>query len=64
MILKIKIISPIVKDVLRLIKTANTSVPSMTEPPRIANPIPNPRKKPPKTEINNLSSVMEVKGIK
>ena len=50
--------SPMVIDSFRLKKMANTSVPSITLPPLIDIPIPNPKKNPPKTAINNLSSVM------
>ena len=51
-------ISPIVVPNLRLKKIASTSVPSITAPPRTANPIPAPRKKPPKMATNKLSFVM------
>ena len=42
---------------------AVTSVPSSTAPARIARPIPAPRKKPPKTDTSNLSSVIIGYGI-
>ena len=51
------IISPRVVPSFLLKKMAKTSVPSMTAPPRTDNPIPAPRKKPPKTATNKLSSV-------
>ena len=38
-----------------LINNGAISVPSRTEPPRIAKPIPAPMNKPPKTAVNNLS---------
>lgn len=41
----------------RLINIASTSVPSKTEPPLIANPIPTPRNKPPKHAISRGSFV-------
>ena len=50
-------ISPIVAPTFLLKNIANTSVPSITAPPRIAKPIPAPRKKPPKIATNKLSSV-------
>ena len=53
-----------VKPVFLLINTANISVPSITEPPLMASPIPNPKKKPPKKATSNLSSVMVGKGTK
>ena len=49
--------SPTVAGVLRLRMRANISVPSKTEFARIDKPIPAPKKKPPKTEANNLSCV-------
>lgn len=49
--------SPIVVPNFRLKYIASTSVPSMTALPRTANPIPAPRKKPPKTATSKLSSV-------
>ena len=53
-----KMISEIVKpDRLKVYK-ANTSIPSMAQPPRMPKPIPTPKKTPPKIEINNLSDVM------
>ena len=47
-----------VNAVFLLKNTARTSVPSITEPPLIDKPIPSPKKNPPKTDINNLSSVI------
>lgn len=47
-----------------MIKTAKTSVPSITDPPRIANPIPKPKKKPPNKATSNLSLEITGKGIK
>ena len=55
--LMVTIISPIVVPNFLLKKMANTSEPSMTAPPRMAKPIPAPRKNPPKTAISKLSSV-------
>ena len=55
MMLNIKTTSPIVSPVFLLKLMANTSVPSITEPPRMAKPMPAPKKKPPKTAISNLS---------
>ena len=51
------IISPIVVPSLRLKNMASTSVPSITAPPLIANPIPAPRKNPPNKATNKLSLV-------
>ena len=51
-------ISPMLVPSFLLTKMASTSVPSITEPPRMANPIPAPKKNPPKIEISNLSLVI------
>ncbi len=57
-ILKAAMKSPTVRLLFLLTVIANTSVPSITAPPRIESPIPDPRKKPPNTEIKRLSSVI------
>ena len=57
-ILKTVIKSPTVKLDFLLTEIANTSVPSITAPPLIENPIPLPKKNPPKTAIKSLSAVM------
>ena len=53
-----KIISEIVKPDRFKVYKANTSIPSMAQPPRIPKPMPKPKKTPPKIEINNLSDVI------
>ena len=57
-ILKTAIKSPIDKLIFLLIVIAKTSVPSITAPPRMVNPIPAPIKKPPKTAIKSRSLVI------
>lgn len=58
MMLTIRRISPMVKLVRLLITIDSISVPSITPPPRMHNPIPAPRKKPPNTAIRSLSFVI------
>ncbi|MNY64888.1 hypothetical protein D3C86_2020660 [compost metagenome] len=45
-----------------LINSASTSVPSITQPPLMASPIPPPKNNPPKKAINSGSWVMGLKG--
>src|SRR5215471_2663047 len=59
-----RIISLIVKLVFRHVYNASTSIPSTAHPARIVNPIPTPRKKPPKTETSSLSEVTAMWGIR
>src|SRR5579871_91340 len=58
MMFKARIISLIVKLVLRQVYKASTSMPSTAQPARMVNPIPTPKKNPPKMETNNLSEVI------
>ena len=61
---KIIIKSPILSPNFLLKNIAKTSVPSKTAPPLIENPIPAPRKKPPKIATSNLSLVITGKETK
>ncbi|MNL55794.1 hypothetical protein D3C87_1792290 [compost metagenome] len=54
---------PTVNVLFLLMYKARTSVPSITQPPLIARPIPPPRNKPPKKAINKRSWVIDSKGI-
>ena len=52
-----KITSPMERLDFLLMLMASTSVPSITAPPLTLNPIPDPKKNPPKTATRSLSLV-------